>query len=410
MKTNLALLSLFCGPGGMDEGFLQAGFATVLAYDVDVASINTYNHNHSASFSAELDDVPTLRAGEVPAWLRVHFERSNLVLSPVAAIVPDNEQLLIQDTHTKYVLQIDHRTVKVHAHQIARKADLSQLSTTQVLSDWAAISTSPPMGVIGGPPCQSFSIGNVHQSDTDPRHQLPEHYAAILHDLTEHYELDFFVFENVPGLVTKKHKEKFDRFKTLFGEAGFRIFSGSLNAKDFSVAQERRRVFIVGVNRNKYPDITFSFPTGNGEKPRTVRNAIGDLPNPTFFNRRLSEEDILHHPNHWCMVPRSSKFTTGSLKPGTGQGRSFRVLDWDMPSYTVAYGHREVHIHPDCKRRLSVYEAMLLQGFPKKYVLKGTLSDQIRLVSQAVSPPVAKALADAIVVQLGLLKRGQSSS
>jgi DNA (cytosine-5)-methyltransferase 1 len=59
---------------------------------------------------------------------------------------------------------------------------------------------------------------------------------------------------------------------------------------------------------------------------------------------------------------------------------------------------------------LSVYEAMLLQGFPKKYVLKGTLSDQIRLVSQAVSPPVAKALADAIVVQLGLLKRGQSSS
>lgn len=65
-------------------------------------------------------------------------------------------------------------------------------------------------------------------------------------------------------------------------------------------------------------------------------------------------------------------------------GRSFRTLSWDKPSWTVAYGHREVHVHPDGHRRLSVYEAMLLQTFPKSYRLTGNISAQIRLVSEAV--------------------------
>ena len=101
------------------------------------------------------------------------------------------------------------------------------------------------------------------------------------------------------------------------------------------------------------------------------------------------------------MRPRSSRFSNGTLKQGEIRGRPFRVLDWDEPSWTVAYGHREVHIHPNGKRRLSVYEAMLLQGFPPEYVLSGTLSDQIRMVSDAVAPPVAKALAQAIRYKLG---------
>jgi len=77
-------------------------------------------------------------------------------------------------------------------------------------------------------------------------------------------------------------------------------------------------------------------------------------------------------------------------------GRCFRVLNWDRPSWTVAYGHREVHIHPNGHRRLSVYEAMLLQGFRPDYRLMGTLSDQIRLVSDAVPPPLAGKVAKAI--------------
>ena len=73
------------------------------------------------------------------------------------------------------------------------------------------------------------------------------------------------------------------------------------------------------------------------------------------------------------------------------------MLEWGKPSWTVADGHREVHIHPSGKRRLSIYEAMLLQGFRPDYVLKGNLSDQIRLVSDAVPPPLARALAESVL-------------
>jgi DNA (cytosine-5)-methyltransferase 1 len=97
------------------------------------------------------------------------------------------------------------------------------------------------------------------------------------------------------------------------------------------------------------------------------------------------------------MKPKSIRFTQeGMLVPGNGSHRSFKTLAWDQPSITVAYGHREVHVHPDCKRRLSVYEAMLLQGFPKSYELLGTLSSQITQVSEAVPPKMAEAVADAI--------------
>ena len=93
------------------------------------------------------------------------------------------------------------------------------------------------------------------------------------------------------------------------------------------------------------------------------------------------------------MRPRSPRFFNGSLKAGHVSGRSFKTLRWDAPSITVAYGHREVHVHPGGKRRLSVFEGMRLQGFPESYELEGSLSSQIDQVSEAVPPPLAKAVA-----------------
>jgi endonuclease III len=119
---------------------------------------------------------------------------------------------------------------------------------------------------------------------------------------------------------------------------------------------------------------------------------LAGLPKPTSFRRDLAPEDIEFHPNHWAMNPRSAKFQNGIH----GDGRSFRRLKWDRPSFTVAYGNREVHVHPNGKRRLSVFEAMRLQGFPEFYVLCGTLSEQITQVSDALPPPLAAALAESI--------------
>ncbi|MCI0627999.1 MAG: DNA cytosine methyltransferase [Acidobacteria bacterium] len=258
-----------------------------------------------------------------------------------------------------------------------------------------------PVGVIGGPPCQAFSRGNGHKRADDPRAQLPRHYARIVRELNDAFEIDFFVFENVLGLRHRQHDQVFREFKDLFTDAGFRIFEGELDAVNFGVPQIRRRVFVVGFNCRKYSTLQFVFPNRRTNKPRCVADLLEKLPEPTFFRRGLSPEDIAFHPNHWCMNPRSDRFTDGSLRQGRITGRPFRVLRWDAPSWTVAYGHREVHVHPRGTRRLSVLEAMLLQGFPQRYQLCGTLSDQVRQISDAVPPPLARGLARAIRKTLG---------
>ena len=290
------------------------------------------------------------------------------------------------------------------------RADLSKKTPRYVTDRLKELPEDPnPIGVIGGPPCQAFSLGNGNKRDDDPRAKLSEKYAEILKELNEQFDLDFFVFENVVGLKQKKHQQTFAKFKRLFKRAGFDIFEDELNAADFGVAQTRRRVFIVGFN-TRYRLSTFDFPKKNGSKAKqkTVRQVIEGLPRPKYFKRGLSSTDIRFHPNHWCMQPKSKKFENGELKPGRIKGRPFRVLNWDKPSWTVAYGNREVHVHPNGRRRLSVYEAMMLQGFPEEYLLMGTLSQQIRMISDAVPPPLAYALAITIKQRLAELKKRRS--
>jgi DNA (cytosine-5)-methyltransferase 1 len=166
-----------------------------------------------------------------------------------------------------------------------------------------------------------------------------------------------------------------------------------LNAIDFGVAQNRERLFVAAVNRNKAASRLRSPPVAR--ERMTVRDAIGGLAEPVHF-AEVAKAETPVHPNHWCMTPRSRRFFDGSLTPGYSRGRSFKTLAWDQPSPTVSYGHREVHVHPNCRRRLSVYEAMLLQGFPVHMILDGTLSDQLSQVSEAVPPPLAEQVALAV--------------
>jgi DNA (cytosine-5)-methyltransferase 1 len=333
-KEDLPLLSLFCGPGGLDEGFRQAGFFTQLAFDNDADCVNTFNANH------------------------------------------------------------------MNGSPVAHQEDVCALTVTRL--DELAQKGFCPVGVVGGPPCQSFSVSNVHQKDDDPRHNLPLAYARLLKALNNRSALSFFVFENVPGLLGKKHKHRYDSFKRSFGDAGFDLHEGLLDAQHFGVPQERERIFIVGINKKKHPTAKFSWPLREDSR-LTVRDRIENLPEPVLNEPGLDPTNFRVHPNHWCMVPRSRKFeTVGALKEGQAWGRSFRTLAWDQPSWTVAYGNREVHVHPRGHRRLSIYEAMLLQSFPQSYVLKGNISAQTRLVSEAVPPRLAWHIAVSLRRALGL--------
>lgn len=325
----IPIVSIFCGPGGMDLGFREENFLPVVAVDINQAAVDTYNHNDPRG--------------------------------------------------------------------IARQGNLAKLNDAEIVALVREASPDvPPRGVIGGPPCQSVSVSNVHNKRNDPRKRLLLRYAKIVKALNEAFTLDFFVFENVVGLKSEKHKRYFRKVTKTLEDAGFKLFECQLNAKHFGVAQDRARIIIVGINTRLYPNINFEFPAG-AQELQTVADAIGGLPEPAYFKRDIRPEEIPHHPNHWTMNPRSPKFTNGET---TTSGRSFRRLEWGRPSWTVAYGNREMHVHPSGTRRVSIYEAMQLQGFPEDYTLLGNLSEQVTQVSNAVPPPLARAVAAAIRAQL----------
>jgi len=284
-----------------------------------------------------------------------------------------------------------------HSGQVAKVADLTKLDGKGIFrlieANHPGVS---PRGVIAGPPCQTFSQGNVHSHEDDIGRSLPRRFAQILKQLNKYYSLDFFVFENVRGITFNRHEKEFSRFRRLFKQAVFILFEGLLDAQYFGVPQKRPRVFVVGINKHRYPGLEFQFRQSERSRVATVAEAIRGLPEPKYFQRNLKPSDIPVHPNHWTMKPKSRKFYNGSLVEGQNGGRSFRVLSWNKPSWAVAYGNREIHIHPSGKRRLSIYEAMLLQGFPKRYQLLGTLTEQVKQVSDAVPPQLAAALARSV--------------
>ena len=276
-------------------------------------------------------------------------------------------------------------------------ADLIALQPSGVLEILADILTDgEQIGVIGGPPCQGFSRSNPAALASDPRNQLPILYLEIVEELQKRYDVRFVLFENVLGIKDIKHEISFQGILAKFKHLGLAETVAEYCALDFEVPQNRRRVIISAF---KSPAAGTAFAPE--KKPRSnldVRAAIGELPEPVYFSRGLTAADIPYHPNHWTMQPVSKRFSDpDATKTNT---RSFRRLNWDRPSPTVAYGHREIHVHPDGHRRLSIYEAMRLQGFPPEFVLEGPLSAQVEQVSNAVPPPLARALADATIVAL----------
>ena len=246
------------------------------------------------------------------------------------------------------------------------------------------------IGLIGGPPCQGFSRANTRAKATDPRNDLPNLYVRIVKELQKAYEVEFVVFENVLGMRDKKHAVAYAELIKGLRDLDLDITEKELCALDFGVPQTRRRIVLAAMRKG-----TKRAPV----RPRkrkgrsSVRDAIGGFPTPTFFAPKLTEKDIPHHPNHWTMNPRSARFKSKGV---VHNGRSFKQLKWTKPSPTIAFGHREIYVHPNGRRRLSIFEAMRLQGFPKGFVLEGNLSEQVEQISNAVPPPLARSVASAI--------------
>lgn len=291
-------------------------------------------------------------------------------------------------------LAIDFSTAAIQTHKrnfkttVGVVADLVELGPSGVLNHvTSTIPRGERIGIIGGPPCQGFSRGNPNSRSDDPRNELPSLYIQIVRTLKKHYTVDFVVFENVLGMKDKKHLPTFHALLADLKSLQFRVTESELCSLEFGVPQNRRRIILTAMRNSLECELP---PPRKRKGLATVKDAIADLPDPVFFARGLSPAEFPIHPNHWTMNPKSKRFTSPVANAG---GRSFRKLSWDKPSPTIAFGHREIHVHPSGHRRLSIYEAMILQGFPKSFILEGNLSEQVVQISNAVPPPLASSIA-----------------
>ncbi|WP_416060904.1 DNA cytosine methyltransferase [Raoultella ornithinolytica] len=299
----------------------------------------------------------------------------------------------------KLAIDWSQAAIDTHKHNFpesnALKLDLLELGVTGLLELCEHyFSKEEAIGIIGGPPCQGFSRGNPNSFSEDPRNKLAIFYIDFIQEAQKHFNIEFVVFENVLGIKDKKHIHTYNKITSKLDEIGFIVHENELNAVNFGVAQERKRVIIIAIKEELSKESILIKPLASKPGLKTVRDVIFGLPDPIFFQRNLTDDDIPYHPNHWTMYPKSDKFRNPALL--LNKTRSFRAIHWDKPSPTIAYGNREIYVHPDKKRRLSIFESMLLQGFPRFFILKGTLSQQVTQISNAVPPPMAKAIAQSI--------------
>lgn len=362
--TNRTVIDLFCGAGGLSEGFRQAGFHVLAGNDFFDAAGATFAVTH-----------------------------------PEAKFLPGP----IQD-HT--------------AEDFLRAAGLARGELTVL---------------VGGPPCQGFSVYNHQRGLHDERSSLYREYLRIVEGLAP----EWVVLENVTGMTSAGGGAAVNAILAGLKKLGYDVQSQILRAEDFGVPQERRRIIFIG-NRIGVP-IRFPEPThGAGRLPFvTVEGAISDLP-PLENGEDRGTTPYRHEPR--SEYQRSLRqgcngvFNHAAAKLGAincerlkhiPQGGSWRDIPVDLlpagmrrakrSDHTKRYGrlrwdgfastiltkcdpHWGAYFHPDQDRILTVREAARLQSFPDNFDFQGSRTEQYVQVGNAVPPLLGKAIATAILL------------
>lgn len=324
----MRLISLFSGAGGLDLGFHNAGFHTVVA--------NEYDKKICPTFRANFPDV-------------------NLI-----------------------------------------EGDIRNISSDRFPDNIA--------GIIGGPPCQSWSEAGTLKGIEDARGQLFYEYIRILRDKKPL----FFVAENVSGMLAKRHAVAVSGFMELFDEAGYDVNLKMLNANDFDVPEDRDRVFYIGF-RKDLGIHDYTYPQPLRHKP-TLREAIWDLQETAIPAREKN-----HTNGDACLIPNNEYFV-GAYSP-IFMSRN-RVRSWDEPGFTVQASGRQCQLHPQAPkmekieknlqrfvpgsehlyRRMTVREVARVQSFPDDFVfLYEDINIGYKMIGNAVPVNLAYHVARSII-------------
>ena len=330
----LTLISLFSGAGGLDLGFHNAGFKTVVANEFDPKICPTY---------------------------RANFPNVKLI-----------------------------------------EGDIRNRASSDFPDD--------VVGIIGGPPCQSWSEAGSLKGIEDARGQLFYEYIRILRDK----QPLFFVAENVSGMLAKRHSTAVSGFMKLFDEAGYDVNLKMLNANDYGVPEDRDRVFYIGFRKDL--DIwNFQYPTPLRHKP-TLRESIWDLQDTVIPAREKNKTN-----GDACIVANHEYFI-GAYSP-IFMSRN-RVRSWDEPGFTVQASGRQCQLHPQAPkmikveknlqkfaegyehlyRRMSVREVARVQSFPDSFIF---IYDEVNYGYKMVGNAVPVNLAYHVALQIKNTLKGK---
>ena len=293
-------------------------------------------------------------------------------------------------------------TYEHNHHNPLLKGDIRQFSA----DDFPACD-----GIIGGPPCQSWSEAGALRGIDDERGQLFYDYIRIL----TAKQPKFFVAENVSGMLAKRHSEAVQNIIQLFEDANYHVFIKLVDAYDYGVAQNRKRVFYVGFRHDlNITDFEFPLPLNDTQKIH-LQDVIQDLQSsalPAKVNNKTNGND--------CTIPNHEYFIGGYSPIYMSRNR---VRAWDEPSFTIQASGRQAPQHPQAPkmrhvttnqfefvrgenpyRRFSVRECPTIQGFPDDFrFIYDNVNDGYKMIGNAVPVTLAKRIAAQILLYLSSL-------
>ncbi|MCR5448343.1 MAG: DNA cytosine methyltransferase [Solobacterium sp.] len=401
----LNFIDLFAGAGGLSEGFVSAGY------------------NPVAHVEMLEDACMTLKTRECFHYLKSIGKEALYKNYLCHGITQDELYSLVPDAVTDKVLQ---RTMSLDT-MFDLFSDINRLMKTSKVQKIDLI--------IGGPPCQAYSlVGRSRKGETivnDPRNFLYKIYLEVLNE----YKPKLFVFENVPGLLTANRGRYFEDIKQAFRDAGYVIDYRIVNARDFGVLQNRKRVILIGWRE----DVQEEYPVFEKiDSPHYVREILEDLPplqageennrySTVLINDYLKttgirkEDDILtwhvSRPNSkrdreiyklvisaWDNGKQRLKYNDLPEELCTHRNRSsfldrFKVVAADLSASQTMTAHisKDGHyfIHPDISqaRSISVREAARIQSFPDDYYFEGSRTTAYMQIGNAVPVLMAKGIA-----------------
>ena len=340
-RTQFGMFSFFTGAGFLDLGFERGGFVSLSANEIDSHFATVYKDSRSKM------GLPCPRFG----------------------------------------LQIE--SISDFLYEPEREAWL-EAKMEQSRAEFKAI------GFVGGPPCPDFSVAGK-QAGAQGRHgQL----SKVDMDAICSFHPDFFVFENVKGLLsTARHREFFDTLVKQVRTAGYATDWRLLNSLNYGVAQDRDRVILFGVLKERLHNGAMDGDALSGIRweahqkwdatalkaiPWPSRSAFVEdsrVDMPTGIPEELTVEywfrrnDVSHHPNACDFFkPRAGLEKMRRFDEGDDSKKCYKRLHRWRYSPTAAYGNNEVHLHPYKPRRLSVAETLAIQSLPKEFELPSDIS------------------------------------